>query len=728
MRKSHFFSVLSLFLLVPASITWAQTVSVTGNVYEKNTIKNSFTTPHGIIKTILPDDMATGDIITGTVLYEPAGNSPKKKKANLEQLTKYVFSLENGTRVLGKLNEDTPMDRIDESPVSRRASLTIPSSNDPSSFRLYLKNAGDKMIGEAKLPLVDQVFLIPGGAKSTATSATIQTDKKIYLSGENATISLPLVFGKVDFEYSFISFASLSSPVPGRIALQSLAGSPRKIIVQIPATVSGPGIIALEDKSKLTLASQKIHVLKLEASCPKTNLLKGEKTTLNVVVQGLEQYPADYLRLSLDNTTAGFVQLGVSNHEELVLEPLSMNYSKVKRDYRRQDKKNSKEAAQNNQEKYQSNQFSLERSITALQSGGFVINVGLSYPSSVYNEPFRQQLDVLKTVQQFNNWQNALKNDLVLLQVRTQTLGEHISDGMITHRFAPIASPGVLEEAKAGVYSIISWPRIGQEVVVDFICTLEAGKAAIENGMNNPGNETVNYEVIQAALKHIEHRASVAADKRLSDAASSFLQEDLWKRQKQFSNTSDVIRLLSSIQHVFNGAVETGSKNMQPPVFNINAGTYIANEIAGNPCQPEGETTVSWLYIEKPCRVEMATTRASSIDPDEEDILNKIQDLLGEVSEDGAELGGKLAKTFSISKSFAVWIRVVRDWESYKAEYVCHNGVWQHGEMKLANSGVKEICTWELFRGESGNDTWVQGDDMGWIMKQAEELKNKCCK
>lgn len=76
MKKQNFFSaVLSLFLLVPASITWAQTVSVTGNVYEKNTVKKSFKTPHGTITAILPDDIAAGDVISGTILAEPAGKN-----------------------------------------------------------------------------------------------------------------------------------------------------------------------------------------------------------------------------------------------------------------------------------------------------------------------------------------------------------------------------------------------------------------------------------------------------------------------------------------------------------------------------------------------------------------------------------------------------------------------------------------------------------------------------
>ena len=87
-----------------------------------------------------------------------------------------------------------------------------------------------------------------------------------------------------------------------------------------------------------------------------------------------------------------------------------------------------------------------------------------------------------------------------------------------------------------------------------------------------------------------------------------------------------------------------------------------------------------------------------------------------------------LQKNFSITKSFAIWIEVVRDRESYKAEYVCRNGVWQHGEMYLVNSGTKQVTYWERLTDESGQSSWTKDDDMGWIWRKTNELKNKACK
>ncbi len=1007
MRKSILIStVLTLFLLVPASITWAQTVSVTGKVYEKNTVKKSFKTPHGTITAILPDDMAAGDVISGMVLYEPGGTNQKKKKDNLEQLIKYNFFLESGTPVRANVNDESPIDWISEgNRYWGRFTVAIPLNENQTSLHLLLKDAENKVVGESRLPLLDKTFLMApiyldyGDVKSKVTTPIIQTDKNIYLSGENAAISLPLVFGKVDFEFSFISFASLSNTGQKsesvRKELQSLVGSPRKTVVQIPLNVYGPGEIILEDKNKKVIASQKIHVLQLEATSPKTNLMKGEQTMLNVTVKGLKDCPVDYLRLTLDNTTSGFVQLGQSNHEELILETVSMNYSKIKWDYIPQDKKINDQTDKKNLEEYESNKFSLQRSVTALQSGAFTLNVGLSYPSSVYNDPFRQQLDVLKTPEQFNNWQNALKNDLVQ---NFSGEGKHIKEGIIS--FTAVSSPVELNEAKSRAYNFVSWPRIGQEVVVGFFsCTLEAGNAAVQNAISNAGNAPVNIEVIESALKYAEHQAAIPENNTLKYAVIN-IKEDLSKLQKEINDVSQQLQILNNIQKVFHDASKAAVNNMrrsangntlskvirdgkltdneylnftyekmsgneiqielgmgfipgslrdlmnsfitgqpvkksgsfiaadintkvnsvidfrnaliteisfpfmdvkskstpmaislkfkpeeisfkketektaelskpdykkqwmpsnfkieieglpckeikrvesfkitqknveeqigpakdnkivpgkmeypnlvfyvpdfdgesweywysnfekqkitdvkkgsiryfdknsnqvfalsfkniipvsvQPsrgphpggtytvivkpettilgyavspaPLLNINASTYVANEIAGNPCNPEGAKTISWLYIEKPCRVEMKTTRSENVSPDSEEFLDEIADFLGEVSEAGAKMGTRLAKAFSITKSFAIWIEVVRDWEFYKAEYVCRNGVWQHGEMYLVNSGTKQVTYWERLTDESGQSSWTKDDDMGWIWRKANELKNNACK
>src|SRR5262245_36453515 len=56
-------------------------------------------TPEGSIKINLPDDMAVGDTISGTVSAEPNGATETEKAQNLSVLNGYVFDLGNGTKV-----------------------------------------------------------------------------------------------------------------------------------------------------------------------------------------------------------------------------------------------------------------------------------------------------------------------------------------------------------------------------------------------------------------------------------------------------------------------------------------------------------------------------------------------------------------------------------------------------------------------------------------------------
>jgi hypothetical protein len=62
--------VLSLFLLVIASKTRAQTISS-----QKGLTTAVFPTQYGDIKVFLPDDDRPGDVKSGTVVAEPIGNN-----------------------------------------------------------------------------------------------------------------------------------------------------------------------------------------------------------------------------------------------------------------------------------------------------------------------------------------------------------------------------------------------------------------------------------------------------------------------------------------------------------------------------------------------------------------------------------------------------------------------------------------------------------------------------
>ncbi|MBI3137319.1 MAG: hypothetical protein HYZ15_01905 [Sphingobacteriales bacterium] len=90
MRKSLLSTVvLSLFLLVPASIIWAQTISS-----QKGLTTAVFTTKYGQVKTYLPDDIRPGDRISGTISATPFGNTKNQKEKNRARLLSYRIRID----------------------------------------------------------------------------------------------------------------------------------------------------------------------------------------------------------------------------------------------------------------------------------------------------------------------------------------------------------------------------------------------------------------------------------------------------------------------------------------------------------------------------------------------------------------------------------------------------------------------------------------------------------
>src|SRR5580765_9046320 len=53
----------------------------------------TFTTPQGVIKVNLPNDMAAGDTVSGSIYAEPTGKNETERRQNLEELNRYVIDL-----------------------------------------------------------------------------------------------------------------------------------------------------------------------------------------------------------------------------------------------------------------------------------------------------------------------------------------------------------------------------------------------------------------------------------------------------------------------------------------------------------------------------------------------------------------------------------------------------------------------------------------------------------
>ncbi|MFI5133714.1 MAG: hypothetical protein ACHQEB_05230 [Chitinophagales bacterium] len=283
MRKSHLLSVLSLFLLVPASITWAQTITS-----QKGLTTAVFNTSSGTIKVYLPDDIRPGDVISGQVIAEPVGKNAKQLEKNLADLKKYSVSFSNEKFSIG--TADDPF----------KFSTHI---DKPLQGQMELLNATGTKVQE--LP----VSSIPANEqKPTPAECIIPTHA---LTGTPLSIS-----GPFDGNASNTTCSSDNKPV------EVLAESPRECIISYPADAGGLHTLQVQENGK-TPCSQKVSGVNMNVSAGKLNLQKGETTYIDVSITGLQNLP-DTAVLSLVNITTDVVMMLPSNAVVIPLSPDSV--------------------------------------------------------------------------------------------------------------------------------------------------------------------------------------------------------------------------------------------------------------------------------------------------------------------------------------------------------------------------------------------------------------------
>jgi hypothetical protein len=270
------FTVLSLF----TSLSLAQIDSMTHRMESMSSeisqgIQTSrVATIYGTVSVITPAFVESGDRISGTVLVNPKGESEIIRKKNGEILRGMSIQV-LGTKVASALPMFTvvvptgqPTVTIDDSEigVSVFAPNTCPAEADRPGFALT-------NIGRAPLS-------IPGMFDGDASNTTCS------IGGQPAII---------------------------------LAESPRQVVVWTPPSLTGPQVVQVEESG--TSMNGKVNLIGLSLSVPKTNLMKGERTTLTAKVSGLEgltsdQYP---IKLSLANESPNNVSLGSGSTIETTL-------------------------------------------------------------------------------------------------------------------------------------------------------------------------------------------------------------------------------------------------------------------------------------------------------------------------------------------------------------------------------------------------------------------------
>lgn len=244
----------------------------------------SFSTPQGTISVHLPDDASAGDTIAGTVVAEPAGRNEEERATNQAKLAGYVVGLDSVEP------DGTP--RVSKLAVSTSGSLFRLKLPLPAGTALLAPEiTGHLYAGVSEELAQGRVSIGPPSSGSGAPHPAATEYQWPALSQQGHPVQ---VVGHFDGTYSNTSLDWIRSPVQGDVTFGDsatgsfglIAESPRKAVFRTPITVVGPVEITLKEAGVETKGRTRIVGVGLTA--PKTNLLKGERTTLSVKVLGLQ--------------------------------------------------------------------------------------------------------------------------------------------------------------------------------------------------------------------------------------------------------------------------------------------------------------------------------------------------------------------------------------------------------------------------------------------------------
>ena len=238
-------------------------------------------TPQGNIKVNLPDDIAAGDTISGTVETEPAGKNDAERAQNQVELNGYVIELEGHKTPVG----------------SKAFTFSIPIVLSPDAKTMVLLHDGTS-IANIQIPIITAPppkptrFILPTGGQQGRPIRIIGACSGVFLTPDSVKIG-----------------GTIAAP---------LVESPRQIVVQNTSNTIGPTKIQCnENGAQLECPFRNIGI---KLSAPKTNLMRGEKTELHVEVSGLSGL-TQKLPLNVSNESNTVVKMNGGDTQHFEIKP-----------------------------------------------------------------------------------------------------------------------------------------------------------------------------------------------------------------------------------------------------------------------------------------------------------------------------------------------------------------------------------------------------------------------
>jgi hypothetical protein len=311
----------------------------------------TFNVTPGTIWVNLPDDIRAGDVISGILRGQPKGTTEAERADNLALLREFRINFANrsGTQPTDVRWGDYQTFSIDvaKEPSDKPLSVGVKKATDPTLIQVSIPVS---RLPPGSIFGPDPATVAAANARWGDYSSDPNTSFRIPMTGQqgrpiniygpfdgntsNTTIEWKAVRGLVtDVEKN-------TGTVPGGSGvIRPLAESPRKVIFELPAKITGPVQLFLDEGGKTATATHRNVGVQLSA--PKTSLMRGEKTVVTIEVSGLAGITKD---VPLQLESKGVITMEGGSFQNLRIKP-----EDVKLDGR----------------------YTTKREITGLQAGGF---------------------------------------------------------------------------------------------------------------------------------------------------------------------------------------------------------------------------------------------------------------------------------------------------------------------------------------------------------------------
>ena len=250
----------------------------------------SLNTLQGTVRVYLPDDMAAGDTISGTVEVSPSGKTDSERAANSAVLSGTVIDIGGERTTAGA---KTLKIRVPPSAVKLLPVVFSPAGR--TTARTSTETAVPLASAPAVAAQVERITATPGGFNWPP----------VLQQSSPATVS-----GFFDGD-----FADTRLTVGGNEAVP-VAESPRQAVFKLPEGATGITPVQLQEGD--TTVDGSARSVQVRLSAPRTNLLKGESVEVTVQVDGLKglNHP-----VPLELRTTGTVQMEGGNLQRLNISP-----------------------------------------------------------------------------------------------------------------------------------------------------------------------------------------------------------------------------------------------------------------------------------------------------------------------------------------------------------------------------------------------------------------------